>query len=139
MPSLKGRYDGRKILIPIAVLRSDNPTDLTFVNGTALVDTGATSSGVCSKIIENLGLRSHTKRPLVVATEERLVDYFLFRLGLFQPSQSEDAVQFPYVFAETDGFGIRDSGHFDIILGMDVLKQCDLHVSRTGIWELHFG
>lgn len=136
MPSLSGRHDGRRILIPVAVLRSDDPADLTFVQGTALLDTGATSSGIGPRIVRELGLRSYAKRPLVVATEERLVDYFLFRLGFFAKG---DQPTLPYIFAETDGFQIRAAGSFDVLLGMDVLKQCDLLLDRSGRWQLDFG
>lgn len=77
----------------------------------------------------------------MVATEERLVDYFLFRIGLFPtaagPNSDEPAL--PYVFAETDGFRMRDSSTFDVILGMDVIRQCDLNIGRSGNWALTFG
>lgn len=139
MPSLSGRHDGRRILIPVAVLRSDNPADLTFVHGTALLDTGATSSGIGSRIVEELKLESYAKRRLVVATEDRMVDYFLFRLGLFAPDDPAGAIRLPYVFAETDGFAIRASKDFDVLLGMDVLRQCDLNLRRSGTWTLQFG
>jgi gag-polyprotein putative aspartyl protease len=134
LPSLKGRHDGRKILLPVAILRSDNPTDLTHVRGTALLDTGATTSALSPQIIEQLNLQTFEKRPLIVATEDRLVDYYLFRIGFFIEGNP-----LPYVFAETDGFGMRTSNSFDVILGMDVLRQCDLNIGRSGSWELTFG
>lgn len=142
MASLSGRHDGRKILLPIAILRPEaHVADLTFCEGTALLDTGATSSGIGFRIIRELGLTARVKLPLMVATEERLVDYFLFRVG-FWPIRSSDFNAFPavpYVFAETLGFKIRESPAFDVILGMDVLKQCDFNLRRNGSWELRFG
>lgn len=30
-------------------------------------------------------------------------------------------------------------GGFYVILGMDVLRQCDFSVDRTGRWQLSFG
>jgi hypothetical protein len=134
LPSLEGRHDGRKILLSVAILRSDDPSDLTHVQGIALLDTGATTSAISPRIIAELGLRSFEKRPLIVATEDRLVDYYLFRIGFFIESSP-----LPYVFAETDGFGMRISNSFDIILGMDVLGQCDLKIHRSGHWVLTFG
>ncbi len=74
----------------------------------------------------------------MVATEQRLVDFFVFRLGLF----ADDADQrspWPHVFAETEGFQIQQSHNFDLLLGMDVIRQCDLKVSRDGNWRLAFG
>jgi Aspartyl protease len=135
LPWLEGRHDGRKILLPVAILRAENVTDLTHLRGTALLDTGATSSAISPRMIDELGLVSHEKRRLVVATEERLVDYYLFRIGLF--AEAPDPL--PFVFAETAGFGMRPSRDFDVILGMDVICQCDFQLYRSGHWKIGFG
>ncbi len=140
LQSVSGRHDGRRIILPIAVLRSDNPADLTHIRAVALLDTGATSSAIVPRVVAELGLAPYAKRPLMVATEEWLVDYFLFRIGLFpNPDDGSDSTALPFVFAETDGFRMRDSNVFEAILGMDVISQCDLRVSRNGTWKLNFG
>lgn len=74
----------------------------------------------------------------MVATEQRLVDFFVFRLGLFADGD-DDASRWPHVFAETEGFQIRQSHNFDVLLGMDVIGQCDLEINRNGTWRLGFG
>lgn len=102
-----------------------------------MLDTGATTSGIAPSIVEGLGLSSYEKRRLVVATEERIADYYLFRIGLFPDGQLSGGL--PFVFAETLGFGIRPTDNFDMILGMDVLRQCDLRVTQDRKWQLHFG
>jgi hypothetical protein len=137
LPSLEGRHDGRKILLPVAILKSDDPADLTHVRATALLDTGATTSAITPGIIDSLGLEPFEKRHLTVATEDRLVDYFVFRIGLFDRNVPEATL--PWVFGETRGFGMRATPGFDVILGMDVLRQCDFRLDRTGRWELTFG
>ena len=82
----------------------------------------------------------HEKRLLRVATEDRLVEYYFFRVGLFAESE-DDAIglQLPFVFAEVDGFGMRDAGAFELIIGMDVLSQTDFAMDRNGRWTLDFG
>ena len=82
----------------------------------------------------------HEKRLLRVATEDRLVEYYFFRIGLFAESE-DDAVGLllPFVFAEVDGFGMRDAGAFELIIGMDVLSQTDFAMDRNGRWTLDFG
>ncbi len=141
MRTLSGRHDSRQIILPVAILGSDEPTDLTYVRASALLDTGATSSGLAPNLIAKLSLRAHEKRPFIVATEQRLVDYYCFRIGLFDNNGAElnGTMQIPFVFAETDGFEISTSHSFDMILGMDVLSQCDFSMSRLGVWELSFG
>lgn len=139
MPSLEGRLSAnRQLLLPIAVLASRDPSDISFVDAVALIDTGATSSGIGPKIVEKLRLKSHQKKPLSVATELRLVDYYLFRIG-FVDGDAVSQNSLPYIFTETDGFSWLEQKSFDVILGMDVISQCDLHVMRNGSWQLSFG
>jgi len=45
----------------------------------------------------------------------------------------------PYVFAETDGFLIHQTHNFDVLLGMDVLQDCNFELLRDGNWSLSFG
>lgn len=137
MASLEGRHEGRKILLPVAILRSVDPADLTHVRVIALLDTGATSSAISPRVIGELGLEPFEKRHLTVATENRLVDYYVFRVGLFDSSM--EGAAFPFVFGETRGFGMSSTLGFDVILGMDVLRQCDFRLDRTGHWQLSFG
>ncbi len=141
MFSCNGLNDGRKILLPVAVLSSDNPADLTYIEAVALLDTGASCSAIGPRVISELGLSPYEKRQLLVATEDRLVDYYLFRIGLFDGlgDESRSMARLPFVFADLDGFGMRSSGQFDVILGMDVLRQCDFELYRTGRWRLSFG
>ncbi len=141
MLAVKGRHDGRRIIVPIAVLAAENPSDLTYVDALALVDTGATVSGIGPRIVAELGLESHQKRRLVSATEIRMVDYFLFRLGLFTGTFGEIPTNptLPYIFNDIDGFSWDQAGDFDVILGMDVLRKCDFAIDRAGNWSLAFG
>ena len=124
----------------MAVLGADNPSDLTHIAATALLDTGATSSAIAPRFIKELSLTSTGKRPVMVATEQRLVDFFIFRLGLFSDGEvSGGCGSWPHVFAETQGFEIKQSHNFDVLLGMDVIGQCDLEIVRSGNWRLGFG
>jgi Aspartyl protease len=133
--SLEGRHDGRQVQLSLAVLASDNPTDLTFTKAQALLDTGSTVSGLGPRVIDKLGLDSYGKRLLGSATELRMVNYYFFRIGLFGIESGD----LPYIFAELDGFGWPEHKGFDVILGMDVLSQCEFSMRRNGQWQLTFG
>lgn len=140
MPSIDGRHDGRRIIADVAILGAENPSDLSHVVGRALIDTGATSSGIGPAIIGQLGLRSYGKRPLGSATEERMMPYYFFRLGFLAYRASSGNLEthhFPYVVGECDGFGWPMERHFDVILGMDILRQCRLVIDRES-WTLDF-
>ena len=137
MRSIESRHEGRRILLPVAVLPSRSPTDLSFEIYTGLLDTGATASWISSKIIQRFGLESIGKKPVAVATEIRQLEAFVFRLGLIGDDESPSSL--PIVFAETIGFKINQADGFDVLLGMDVLSHTDFSMFRDGRWILNFG
>lgn len=104
----------------------------------ALLDTGATNSGLTPRIIDQLGLESYGKRPLGSARGEEQTPRYFFRIG-FQPANEGDVPQFPFIFEEVDGFELRNSFQFDALIGMDVLRHCDFIMRRNGQWSLSFG
>lgn len=69
----------------------------------------------------------------------RMVDYYSFRVGFLGDSPPSDTVLLPYVFAEISGFSWLEQKAFDVILGMDVLSQCDFAFHRDGRWKLIYG
>jgi predicted aspartyl protease len=143
MRVLEQHIDKRRILLPISVLRPGNAADITSFAATALLDTGATVSGIGPRVIETLNLRSYGKKQLLSATELVFVDYYLFRIGLFDSRQAAsdnlEASDLPFMFEELDGFSWRRPSDFDVILGMDVIRQCDLAIYRDGRLSLSFG
>ena len=140
MPELSWNSDGRRILLDLLVLRASDPTDMTSVRARALLDTGATVSGIGPRVINELSLESYGKKRLKSATEEVFVDYYLFRIGLELPDDGpEGSAALPFVFDELDGFSWGRSADFDVILGMDVLRACDLMMMRNGHCTLAFG
>ena len=143
MPSIRWRHDGRQVLLPIAVLRPNAPTDLSWATITALVDTGATSSGISSSVVRELGLVSHTKKLLKSAHSEDHVSYYIFRIGLFPDADFGDAEEpfpsLPFTFPESEGFSCSAGDAYQAILGMDILKQCDFSIDRQGRCILTFG
>src|SRR4051794_757975 len=128
MQELSFRRGKRRFLFPIRVLAAESGSDMTSVAATALLDTGATASGLGPTVIETLGLRSHMKKRLLSATEEVFADYYLFRIGLYTSEQLEHVedgiAQWPYVFPEVEGFSWRRNADFDVIIGMDILSHC---------------
>lgn len=133
---IEGRHDGRRVIANLVVLRAENQTDLRFVPAVALVDTGATSSGIGPRIVKELNLRSYGKQPLISATEIRQVAYYIFRLGI--PPHDANGPDFPYVIDECLGFSWDMHRDFDVILGMDILAKCRFTV-EPGRWSLTFG
>lgn len=69
-----------------------------------------------------------------------MVAYYLFRLA-FEAADIDDraAPQWPYVFERTDGFSWDRPTDFDVIIGMDILLECNLRLTRGGRCSLAFG
>jgi len=66
---------------------------MTSFAATALLDTGATASGIGPTVIAALDLRSHMKKRLRSATEEVFADYYLFRIGLYTSAQMANVAE----------------------------------------------
>ena len=132
--------DRRRLICDILVLRPDDSTIVSGFRGRALSDTGATVSGIGPGPIAALGLSSYGKKPLGSATEEKMVAYYLFRLA-FEAADPDgnDVPQWPYLFERTDGFSWDRPTDFDVIVGMDVLLECNLDLRRGGHCTLAFG
>ena len=122
--------------MPILILRPTPTTDLTSVEAMALLDTGATISGVAKHVVRQLDLPRVGRRPLMSAQGLGQVERFLFRFGL---KISDSPSAFPYIFRETMGFEIVDGSSFDALIGMDILSQCDFEMRRDGTCRLSFG
>jgi predicted aspartyl protease len=138
MPAVDGRHDGRRLTIPIRIYAPEPASDLTSVSGTALIDTGATASGITRNIANSLGLVGRGKRPLGSARGEVQAERYLFRIGL-DGEQQESQPTYPFIFEDVIGFELTASLYFDALIGMDILRQCDLLVKRDGTFRLSFG
>ena len=139
MSVLEWKREPRRILLSIQILRPFPVTELTGVDARALLDTGSSVSGIASKLASRLGLLRLGKRPLVSAQGEGQVERFAFRVGLLPDHSPEDAPSFPYVFEEVIGIELTNAFEFDALLGMDILRQCDFTMDRSGNCSLRFG
>lgn len=142
MRELSFQREHRRYLFPVSIFRP-GAADMTSFAATALLDTGATASGIGPAVIAALGLRSHMKKRLRSATDEVFVDYYLFRIGLYTSVQmanvAESIQEWPFLFDAVEGFSWSRPGDFDMIIGMDVLSNCDVALSRDGTCRLSFG
>lgn len=69
-----------------------------------------------------------------------MMPYYFFRLGFLEYRMSScnpEVHPFPYVVGECDGFGWPMERHFDVILGMDILRECRLIIDHER-WTLDF-
>ncbi len=103
----------------------------------ALLDTGATTSGISAGIAERLGLPAMGKRPMGSARGLDFVERYLFRIAV-DVASADQMPAFPYIFPALLGFEIVRGSSFEALFGMDVLRHCDLTLRRDGSGRLIF-
>lgn len=137
MSQIEWLHDRRRIVLPVWIFRPYDPTDLTHVDAVALLDTGATASGISLDIARQLDLKSHGKRPLQSAHGLGQTERFFFRIGVH--ADGGRGTGLPFIFDDVFGFGLTGSDHFSALIGMDILSQCDFSIDRRGRCTLAFG
>jgi hypothetical protein len=138
MSAIEWVREPRRILLPVLILPPFPITDLTGTSATALLDTGSSVSGVSLAITEELGLARLGKRPLTSAQGQGQVERYAFRLGL-EAGVAEAVPAFPFVFSEVVGIELTNAFEFNALIGMDILRQCDFAMDRSGRCRLAFG
>jgi len=123
------RHDGCRIVLPVLILEPSPSVSFEGHTGMALIDTGSTATGLTRRVAKALGLVARGKRPLGSAQGEGQAERYLFRVGLHGDAETPTL---PYVFDDVIGFELVDSFRFDALIGIDILRQCDLELRRDG-------
>ena len=131
------QLQNRQPIISVSIIVPEPHADLTECNVDALVDTGSTTSGITAAVANTLGLMGIGKRPLVSARHDDQVERFIFRIGL-RDGQRSDVPSIPFIFDAVIGFELRQGFRFQALLGMDMLRHCDLQFNRDGRCSLTF-
>lgn len=131
-------HDNRQPIISVSILAPEPLTNFTEHAVPALIDTGSTTSGITPAVAAELGLVGIGKRPLVSARHDDQVERYVFRVGLRGSGISSEPT-IPFVFDAVIGFELRAGFRFEALLGMDILRQCDLSMTRDGQCSLVFG
>lgn len=143
MRRIEWRHDRRQLFLPVAVMPSSSAANHSHsATVTALLDTGATKTGLRPDFITTLGLEKRDRAPVQTANGTRLADLFLARLGFWPLEAGDDvaakvASELPYVLDRE--FLVQsllpDFPH-QMLLGMDVLGMCEFRMSSDGGAEL---
>jgi len=134
MPEVSFRHDRRQIIIPAAAIAPDNGNSLRFHRVQALIDTGATMSGIRREIAEALDLPRQGKIMITTPSGEHAARLYRLRIGLYADLAGAAPQEHqPYVLPDSFLCIQSSPGEaFDMLLGMDVLGRCDLHVLASG-------
>lgn len=134
MPAIEFNHDGRQLIVEVAIFHPDAGQSYLNLRARALIDTGATLSGVSRSIIAELDLPRRGKIALESVRGSIVARIFQYRLGFFRT-----AAELPLVLEQDFiGFEISPGSGVDVLIGMDVLSRCDLGIKRSGACRLEF-
>lgn len=133
MPEIRWRHDRSRLIVEAAVLAPiGEPNETTVVGVRALLDTGATLSGITPAVAKALNLPSLGKKPVQTAGGLIQTDRYAFRLGFYDGTDQSTA-RYPHVLEkEVYGIGLAPSGSFEVIIGMDVIGRNHLELHSNG-------
>lgn len=101
----------------------------------ALLDTGATSSGLCSAIVASLDLEPLGRRVIGTAAGSRRSTTYRFGMAFPPDSQAAGPRFLPF---ELNGIEFTESPMFQVLIGMDVISAGTLLVQPDRHWSLDF-
>jgi hypothetical protein len=129
------RHGGQRLLLPVAILpsaASDNAHAMQVVD--ALIDTGATGTGLRPDVAEALRIPGRGKRRVLTANGDILVAEYRIRLGFYCGKFDGDAeaAGSPYVLElGLLAHALRPLFPYAVLIGMDVLSRCELRLDRN--------
>ncbi|SEM88968.1 Aspartyl protease [Sphingomonas gellani] len=94
-----------------------------------LIDTGATKTCISRSAAKQIGLRPRGKLNLGGVSSIEQHNRYRFVLGALYDDKGARGY---YMFDEVSGVDFRDNGDFDVLIGMDVIAQGDLTLTRAG-------
>jgi hypothetical protein len=121
---------------PSALQPVNQPLQIPIVRYRALVDTGAQITAITERAAVENGLVSHSLSSIVSGGGTRLHRHFSFFLSVecvsVEPGDAHPRSTI-YVLPEPqDAIEIEDNQMFDVIVGMNILKRCDMQFDRYG-------
>ena len=121
----------------LPLLAAGEPPTITNMRAwRALVDTGASCTCVSSRLAKECGLLPIGKSEMVSASERKMVNRYLFALGMPIAQKVDPSGMVTgslSVFENIEGMEFNeDGGSFDVLLGMDVISKGSLSLDFDG-------
>ncbi len=101
----------------------------------ALIDTGATGTGLRPDVAQRLAIPGRGRRRVVTANGDILVAEYRIRLGFYPGVFDGDPEALSSAMPHVLELGLlvhalRDMFHYPLLIGMDVLSHCDFEIKR---------
>lgn len=150
MPLIQGTHEGRVATVTVAIIdaakykehkQSDNPVFQGAVPFRALIDTGATTTMIASRVVAKLGLQQVTKIRVSGLGGATWQPGYLFHVAFYEkpPVDVSEHSVIRVLMKDITGGELTDEHTFDVLLGMDVLATGDLNINKDGTFRFLFG
>lgn len=159
MPCIWGQHNGSQLFLPLAILppsvsgiAGGQPAPQSSIISNALIDTGATTTGISSRLAAQLQLQPVGKIPIHGVGGVQHHNSYLFLVGfpfvlppgtpplpglpLSAPGQAQGQIHI--VGKVIHGCEFHGATNFDVILGMDVISIGSLVVQGNHTFSFSF-
>ena len=149
MPSIRGAHNGRAAIATVAIIdaakyREHQESRAAILTGVApfraLVDTGATSTMIATRVAAQIGLRQINKLPFMGLGGLSWRPGYLFHVAFYEhdPGDSSTPTTVHVCRKVINGGELTDEHTFDVLLGMDILTTGRLQIDKDGSFGFTF-
>jgi hypothetical protein len=150
MPLIRGNHEGRAAVIQVAIVdaarhrehkASGEPVLKGVIPFKALIDTGATTTMIATRVVNALGLREVNKLPFAGMGGLSWRAAYLFQVGFYDGEATpvgEGIARVHVCKRVVNGGELTHEPHFDVLLGMDILTTGTLRIDRDGTFSFGF-
>ncbi len=143
MPVVSGRHNGRQIIVPVIITHPGDATIARSVTARGLVDTGATITAISRDIVVSLDLEPEGKRIITNTHGQARSTQYRFRIGFLEDRRDIPVglqpSTFPFFLNDLIfGIDIAPTERFDVLIGIDVLSQLDIQISKDRSYRFAF-
>ena len=155
MPLISGRHDGRSAIVPVAIIdaasyaqhkRLEHPYLANSARFDALIDTGATTTMISSRVVQTLGLRPINRLAYRGLGGSTWRAGYLFHLAFFDGvvhlddpvADRSNAMNRLRVGTKVINGGELTEVSFDVLIGMDMISTGTLTISLDGTFSFAF-
>jgi hypothetical protein len=153
MPCIWGRHDKSQVFVDVVIAEDAFADRLFAADGSnpqtplhvyrGLIDTGAQSTCISRKVVEELQLAPIGRIPIRGVSGIRDHNFYLFRVGFeFEaPSRQPGVKQVTVHIVESPITAVElgaEDGDFDVLLGMDIIGLGSLKIDGDGSFSFSF-
>lgn len=147
MRFLRGKTQNNRIIIKVGIRPFQpyepvdgvtSPFSLNYRECLALVDTGALRTCIGERVVQELGLKRKSRAQIWNVKRSEPHWTYLFHVGIWPDTENGAPSAIFGIGREIEGIDVGNHPYFDVLLGMDIIRQGSLCLELDGSFELAF-